>query len=72
MAGLLRILLYLSAGLPAAVTDDGGVNSSILVVTGLKEPHFLNKNLGNISKLPFASTDTADTGKVLLVSFLVP
>ena len=33
----------------------------MLVVTGLKMPHFLNKILGNISKfLPFSFTNTAD------------
>ena len=42
VVGLLRILLYLSAGLPAAVKDGSRMNSSMPVITWLKMPHFLN------------------------------
>ena len=70
MTCLLWILLCLSAGLMAAITDGSGVNSSILVVGGLKVPdNLLSKILGNISKFPFTSTHTADRFEVFLMSF---
>ena len=70
MTRLLWILLCLSAGLTAAITDGSGVNSSIPVVGGLKVPdNLLSKILGNISKFPFTSTHTADRFEVFLMSF---
>ena len=64
-------LLWIHAGLPAAIADGSGVNSSVPLVSGLKVLDNLRCNiLGNISKFsPFASANTADTSEVFLMSF---
>ena len=73
VTGLLWLLLHLCAGLSAGITDGSGMNASLPVVAGLKLLHnFLRKLRGNILKLaPLPTTDTANRGKVFLVSFLL-
>ena len=47
---LIRILLHLSAGLPAGWTDGGGMDSSMAVIVGLKEPHLLSQIISYVLK----------------------